>query len=106
MVEHRGFEPLTPTLPVWCASQLRQCPMNFFFYPLEEVKTKEKRIFLEITSTKPSVFRVTEIRPVLTVFNVRRTTQHLKPLLVLNNTLINLITFKWTNMERAIIFHN
>ena len=23
LVEHIGFEPMTPTLPVWCASQLR-----------------------------------------------------------------------------------
>ena len=23
LVEHTGFEPVTPTLPVWCASQLR-----------------------------------------------------------------------------------
>ncbi len=23
LVEHMGLEPMTPTLPVWCASQLR-----------------------------------------------------------------------------------
>ena len=28
MVEHRGFEPLTPTLPVWCAPSCANAPLR------------------------------------------------------------------------------
>lgn len=29
LVEHRGFEPLTPTLPVWCAPSCANAPYLF-----------------------------------------------------------------------------
>ena len=30
MVEHRGFEPLTPTLPVLCAPNCANAPWDIF----------------------------------------------------------------------------
>ena len=31
LVEHRGFEPLTPTLPVWCAPSCANAPKSYIF---------------------------------------------------------------------------
>ena len=44
LVEHRGFEPLTPTLPVWCAPSCANAPkcnnMKLYYHRFGEYATK------------------------------------------------------------------
>ena len=43
MVEHRGLEPLTPTLPVWCAPNCANAPGSpFYEIPLLKKHRKAK----------------------------------------------------------------
>ena len=47
LVEHRGLEPLTPTLPVLCAPNCANAPLNFYLSILANA-CPFVNIFLEI----------------------------------------------------------
>ena len=56
MVELRGFEPLTPTLPVWCATNCAKTPSTYILAQYYFKFKKKVNLLLDITEKSGIIF--------------------------------------------------
>ena len=67
-VEHSGFEPLTPTLPVWCATSCANAPRTLFILPHSQRLVKSfLKSFFKQPSNSPDNLPAVEQKNVDTV---------------------------------------
>ncbi len=63
MVEHRGLEPLTPTLPVWCAPNCANAPWDIFTLLFSAKMFQNKTADSDIPAESCFLVRVTGLEP-------------------------------------------